>query len=146
MMQRQQQIPLQPQAQKPMQVSLPKSAYMQEPQRKGPGLLHYLAMMDDNYANHYRQSQFIQGQQNQKQHRLDQFSDQQQFGNRMKNINMQSALEQFGSDDPYIDLMARHAEQTNDWDPLIERIGMGITNRKKVRSSIKKRTTRRRIR
>ena len=39
MMQRQQQIPLQPQAQKPMQVSLPKSAYMQEPQRKGPGII-----------------------------------------------------------------------------------------------------------
>ena len=50
---------------------------------------------------------------------------------------MQSALEQFGSDDPYIDLMARHAEQTNDWDPLIERIGMGITNRKKSEAKLK---------
>ena len=51
---------------------------------------------------------------------------------------MQSALEQFGSDDPYIDLMARHAEQTNDWNPLIERIGMGITNRKKSEAQLKK--------
>ena len=137
MMQRQQQIPLQPQAQKPMQVSLPKSAYMQEPQRKGPGLLHYLAMMDDNYANQHRQAQFIQGQQNQKQHRLDQFSDQRMMSNKMKNMAMQGALEPFG-DDPFLKLLETQAQHTSDWNPLIAQIGAGIAGKKKSKAQQEK--------
>ena len=95
-------------------------------QRKGPGLLHYIAMLDPAYNQQFRQMQFIRQQENEKQRQLNLIKQQQQQDMMQRNQRMMGAFqENYGTDDPVLNMLVQQAMGTGDWNKLTDHLVEG---------------------